>query len=155
MTQTQRPGLRALYDAARVRPEEIDVETLSFQIVPRLNSAGRMGHPMDSFRLLTTRSADEAAGLARKLDELNLERREATRRAFDLACQRVEAMEHLPAVLVVADETIPRGVAGLVAGEVVRSVPAPFRGVGGGGRVRGGVRTQHPRIQHRRCHRVG
>ena len=118
MTQTQRPGLRALYDAARVRPEEIDVETLSFQIVPRLNSAGRMGHPMDSFRLLTTRSADEAVDLARKLDELNLERREATRRAFDLACQRVEAMEHLPAVLVVADETIPRGVAGLVAGRL-------------------------------------
>jgi single-stranded-DNA-specific exonuclease len=118
MTQTQRPGLRALYDAARVRPEEIDVETLSFQIVPRLNSAGRMGHPMDSFRLLTTRSVDEAKDLARKLDELNLERREATRRAFDLACQRVEAMEHLPAVLVVADETIPRGVAGLVAGRL-------------------------------------
>jgi len=53
---TRRPGLRALYNSARVDPDEITAETVSFQIAPRLNSAGRMGDPMDSFRLLTTTS---------------------------------------------------------------------------------------------------
>ena len=118
MTRTERPGLQALYSSARLLPEEIDGETISFQIAPRINSAGRMGNPMDSFRLLTTDSHDEAEALTRKLEALNLERREATQQAYDLASERVEAMEYLPAMLVVADEAIPRGVAGLVAGRL-------------------------------------
>ena len=118
MSQTQRPGLQALYSSARVLPEEIDGETISFQIAPRINSAGRMGNPIDSFKLLTTDSHDEAEALTRKLEALNLERREATQQAYDLAFEQVEAMAYLPAMLVVADESIPRGVAGLVAGRL-------------------------------------
>lgn len=118
MSKTERPGLQALYSSARILPEEIDGETISFQIAPRLNSAGRMGHPIDSLRLLTTNSHKEAEELSLKLEALNLGRREATQQAYDLACERVEAMAYLPAMLVVADETIPRGVAGLVAGRL-------------------------------------
>ena len=125
LAHTQRPGLKALYEAARVRPEEINSETISFQIIPRLNSAGRMGDPIDSFRILTTTSLDEGGALAQKLNALNLERRDATRHAYDLACERVEAMEYLPAMLVVADESIPRGVAGLVAGRLCERFRRP------------------------------
>ena len=125
LAQTQRPGLRALFNAARVRPGELNSETISFQVVPRLNAAGRMGDPIDSFRILTTDSPDEAGALAHKLDTLNLERRGATQEAYGLACERVEAMEHLPAMLVVADESIARGVAGLVAGRLCERFSRP------------------------------
>ena len=125
MMQTRRPGLRALLASARVPPEDVNSETISFQIGPRLNSAGRMGHPMDSYRLLTTDSDEEAGSLARKLEALNLERRDATEHAFRLACERVEDLEHLPAMLVVADDSIPRGVAGLVAGRLTERYQRP------------------------------
>ena len=36
LAKTRRPGLRALYSSARVDPDEITAETVSFQIAPRL-----------------------------------------------------------------------------------------------------------------------
>ena len=118
LSETRRPGLLALCQAARLSPDALDTETISFQIVPRLNSAGRMGNPMDSLRLLTTESPEEGANLAHKLDALNRDRRNATSDALELAYAQVDAMPSLPSVLVVADEGILPGVAGLVAGRL-------------------------------------
>lgn len=116
---TKRPGLRALYSSARVDPDEITAETVSFQIAPRLNSAGRIGDPMDSYKLLTTNSADEAAALTTKLESLNMERRSVTEDAYAIAYNRVEELGVLPPLLVISDEKFLRGVAGLIAGRLV------------------------------------
>ena len=53
--RTQRPGLHALYRLAGLGDKPVTAETVAFQIAPRLNAAGRMGHAVDSLRLLTTR----------------------------------------------------------------------------------------------------
>ena len=119
LANTRRPGLRALYSSARVDPDEITAETVSFQIAPRLNSAGRIGDPMDSYNLLTTTSADEAGTLTHKLESLNMERRAATEEAYTIADQRVEELGELPSLLVISDERFLRGVAGLIAGRLV------------------------------------
>lgn len=116
---TQRPGLRALYNSARVDPDEITAETVSFQIAPRLNSAGRMGDPMDSFRLLTTTSTKEATALTHKLESLNMDRRAASEEAYGIADQLVADLDELPPMLVISDERFHRGVAGLIAGRLV------------------------------------
>ena len=125
LRKTGRPGLQALYNVARLNPEEIDSEKVAFQIAPRLNAAGRMGDAADSFRLLTTRSSEEADSLAEKLEDLNRQRRQATQEATALAIQRVEAMPALPAMLVVAEETIPQGVAGLAASKLAELFRRP------------------------------
>ncbi len=125
MAETRRPGIRALCEVARIAPEDLDTETISYQIVPRLNSAGRMGDPMDSLRLLTAQSDEEALLLARRLDELNRQRRDATSAAMDAAYAQVEALPDLPALLVVADEGIRLGVAGLVAGRLAERYRRP------------------------------
>ena len=125
MTKTHRPGIIALCEAARLSPETLDTEAISYQIVPRLNSAGRLGDPMDSLRLLTTESPDVASNLAYKLDALNRERRDATSEAMAVAYRQVEAMPSLPALLVVADENILPGVAGLVAGRLAERYRRP------------------------------
>lgn len=125
IAETRRPGLRALCQTARLSPDALDTEAISYQIVPRLNSAGRMGDPMDSFRLLTTESSDEAAALAHRLDALNRERRDATSDALEVAYAQVEALDDLPALLVVADESIRPGVAGLVAGRLAERYRRP------------------------------
>lgn len=116
---TRRPGLRALYNSAKVDPNNITAETVSFQIAPRLNSAGRIGDPMDSYNLLTTTSPDEANSLTKKLESLNIERRSATEEAYAIAHQRVEELGELPRLIVISDERFLRGVAGLIAGRLV------------------------------------
>ena len=125
IAETRRPGLLALCQAARVSRDTLDTEAISFQIVPRLNSAGRMGDPMDSLRLLTTQSPTEASDLSFKLDALNRERRDATSEAMDLASAQVESLGSLPPLLVVADEGILPGVAGLVAGRLAERYHRP------------------------------
>jgi single-stranded-DNA-specific exonuclease len=119
LANTRRPGLRALYSSARIDPDDINAETISFQISPRLNSAGRLGDPMDSYRLLTTNSPEEAAALAHKLETLNLERRAVSQEAYAIADQLVEDLGDLPSMIVISDERFVRGVAGLIAGRLV------------------------------------
>ena len=116
---TSRPGLLALFENARLSPERLSSESIAFQIGPRINAAGRMGNPADSFKLLTTRSSEEGAMLAGRLEELNQQRRAATEEAAALAVAAVEAMPSIPHVLVVAHDAIPQGVAGLAASRLV------------------------------------
>jgi single-stranded-DNA-specific exonuclease len=128
LAQTQRPGLLALYRIAGVDTTWLDAETLAFQVIPRLNSAGRMSHALDSYRLLTTTSSAEAGGLAQKLEGLNQDRRELTERAVAVGREEVQsqlASGPLPAILLVADQGITRGVAGLVAGRLVDTFHRP------------------------------
>ena len=125
LANTRRPGLRALYSSARIDPDDITAETVSFQISPRLNSAGRMGDPMDSFRLLTTDSPEEAGALAHKLESLNLERRAVSQEAYAIADQLVEDLGELPSMIVISDERFLRGVAGLIAGRLVDRYQRP------------------------------
>lgn len=125
LKQTQRPGILALCQIARLPLEDINSEKISFQIAPRLNAAGRMGDAADSLRLLTTRSHDEAEALAEKLEQMNQQRRQATEVATALVIERVEAMPRLPSMLVVADESIPQGVAGLAASRLTELYRRP------------------------------
>ena len=115
---TNRPGLQALYEVARLDPEEIDSEKIAFQIAPRLNAAGRMGDASDSYRLLTTRSDEEGRALAEKLEQLNNQRRQATEEATALAFRHVESLPGLPGIVFIVEESIKQGVAGLVASRI-------------------------------------
>jgi single-stranded-DNA-specific exonuclease len=122
LAQTQRPGLLALYRLAGVDPGWLNAETLAFQVIPRLNSAGRMSHALDSYRLLTTTSSEEAGALAEWLEGLNQDRRELTEQAVAIAREEVRSQSAsgvLPAILLVSGRGITRGVAGLVAGRLV------------------------------------
>ena len=125
LSRTSRPGLRALYQRAGIHPDNLNTETVSFQISPRLNSPGRMGHALDSLRLLTTRSSREAETLAGRLEELNQNRRELTRQVLANAQAQVESWETLPPVILVEDPLITPGVAGLVAGRLAESFHRP------------------------------
>ncbi len=128
LAQTQRPGLQALYRIAGIESGPMTTETVSFQVSPRLNSPGRLGHSMDSYRLLTTSSIDEAEALAGKLEALNQERRKLTEVAMEVArkqvSNRVDSVG-LPAVLLVSGEEITRGLAGLVAGRLSETFHRP------------------------------
>ncbi len=128
LAATQRPGLQALYCRAGIQAESLNAETIAFQVTPRLNAPGRLGHALDSYRLLTTRSGAEAATLAEKLESLNRERRELTQEAMNSALSQVNReidVKGLPALLMVSGPGITRGVAGLVAGRLCETFYRP------------------------------
>jgi single-stranded-DNA-specific exonuclease len=84
-----------------------------------------MSHAEESLRLLTTSSEQEAEFLARRLEDLNLERRRLTEQGFTAARQQVESLPELPPILVVTDPIITPGVAGLVAGRLAELYGRP------------------------------
>ncbi len=125
LTETQRPGLKAMYRLAGLEGKPITAETVAFQIAPRLNAAGRMGHANDSLRLLTTKSCSEGETLAAKLETQNRERQQLTRKAFAAARARVDGLSEMPPFIIVEDSAITPGIAGLVAGQLARAYMRP------------------------------
>ena len=78
LARTQRPGLRALMEAAGSDPLRVDASTIGFVIGPRLNAAGRLDHARRALDLLLETDPDRAREMAQHLGELNRQRQTAT-----------------------------------------------------------------------------
>lgn len=79
LERSRKPGIRALMETAEVEGD-VDTESVSYRLAPRLNAVGRIGEAEAGLRLLLTRDPDEARRLARRLERRNRERREEDRR---------------------------------------------------------------------------
>ena len=69
------PGIRALFAVAGRDPARAATFELGFLIAPRLNAAGRLDDMSLGIECLTTDDPGQALNMARRLDELNRERR--------------------------------------------------------------------------------
>ena len=125
LNSTRRPGLQALYRRARISEGSVDAETVSFCIAPRLNAAGRLDHAAISLQLLLTQDPEEADVLAVRLDELNRERQRLTTEGRERAREMVHSLEDIPPIIVVEDESLNPGIAGLVASSLVEEFYRP------------------------------
>ena len=117
MHQRGRPGLRALFDAARASGPP-RAQALGFLIGPRINAGGRIGDAGLGARLLLEADDVEADRIAAELDRLNRERQEIE--AVAVAEAYAEALAALgdaddASVIVTAAEGWHPGVVGLVA----------------------------------------
>ena len=118
LARTRRPGLRALMEVAAVDPGDISEHTLGFRLGPRINAAGRMQRADAALELLLTEDEGRAAEVARELDLLNLDRREAETRIL-FAAEGACAPQAHNAAIVVAGEGWHPGVVGIVASRLV------------------------------------
>ena len=120
----QRLGLNSLYELAQIRPSEIDEQTVSFQLAPRLNSLGRMADANIGVELLTTEDQNQANKLAATCQELNEQRKklvdEITKQALELLKQQPKQV-----VNVVAAKGWHEGVLGIVASRLVEQTGRP------------------------------
>jgi single-stranded-DNA-specific exonuclease len=91
LARTQKPGLQALMRAAGVDPATVDAGACGFRLGPRINAAGRLGHPRAALELLLTDDKDEARRLADTLEDLNRERQAVEQRIFREAVAQVES----------------------------------------------------------------
>ena len=124
IAKTERPGLRALMEVARIDPAAVDTDTFGFALGPRINAAGRMAHARLAFDLLVSTDETEAREIAAELDRLNQQRRQATEDALELADELIVDETDAP-LLMVGHENLPAGIVGLVASKLVETYYRP------------------------------
>jgi single-stranded-DNA-specific exonuclease len=128
LARTQRPGLRALMKVARVDPATVDAGQVGFRLAPRINAAGRLGHPRAALELLLTEDADEARRLADRLEELNRDRQAVEDKILRAAIAQVEEWPEAKRRrhgYVVWGEDWHEGVIGIVASRLVERYHRP------------------------------
>ena len=115
------PGLLALMTVAGLQPG-LTEEDVAFQIVPRLNAAGRLADAGLGVRLLLSEDPAEARDLAAQLDQLNLERKRLTASVVEAAA--AAAPEGAGAILLFRPEW-HEGVLGIAAGKLAEEHQVP------------------------------
>jgi single-stranded-DNA-specific exonuclease len=124
LTQTRRPGLKALMAISGVQPDNLNARTLGFVLGPRLNAAGRLETAQLSLDLLIATDNMQALGLAEKLQSMNQERRSEQDRIYQAAIQQAEAFASTP-VLVLSDTSWSHGIVGIVAAKILERYKKP------------------------------
>jgi single-stranded-DNA-specific exonuclease len=132
-----RPGIEAILEYTsfkKVRPKNIEdgdyiynkeltVSDLVFQIGPRINAAGRIESGRNSVELLISQTADEASTFAKKINELNTERRtldsEITEDALNMISEDTENRSKLSTI--VFNPNWSKGVIGIVASRLIEA----------------------------------
>src|SRR5207253_1920661 len=122
LARTRKPGLQALMRHARVDPAAVDAGAVGFRLAPRINAAGRLGHPGAALELLLTGAGDEARRLADRLEELNRDRQAVEERILRAAIARVDEWPEAKRrrrAYVLWGEDWHEGVIGIVASRLV------------------------------------
>jgi single-stranded-DNA-specific exonuclease len=135
LARAERPGLAALLRSAGIDPATVDAGAIAFRLAPRINAAGRLGHPAAALRLLLTDDEREAALLASELETLNRDRQAVEEAILRDALRRVaewpEAKQRQRAY-VLWGEGWHEGVIGIVASRLVERFHRPVVLVAGG-----------------------
>jgi len=128
LRHTDRPGLRAVYEAAELDPEGLSEEHIGFVLAPRLNALGRLADATDGVELLLTGDPVRARTLATEMEGLNARRQWLTKQVADAALARIEREPSLLSdyhALVLSHPTWPSGVVGIVAGRLAERLGKP------------------------------
>ena len=122
LKNTQRIGLQELFKIAGIQENEVDEETVGFQIAPRLNALGRLDDPNPAIELLTGFDEEEARDITLMINQKNEERKEIVQKIYDEAKTMVNLNK---SVQVLAGEGWNPGVLGIVAGRLLEELHQP------------------------------
>ena len=114
---TKKPSIRSLLNVARYK--EINSNTVSFGIAPRINACGRMGVQQEALDLFLTDNIIEAQNITEKLDAYNRNRQEIEKKIFNEALAEIEK-NHLDQnnLIIIGKEGWHHGVIGIVASKI-------------------------------------
>lgn len=143
------PGVLALLDVAGRDRRRLTASDLAFAAAPRLNAAGRLEDMTLGITCLLSDDYTQARGIAARLDQLNVERREIEAAMRDQALRQVEdfATADNPGLpsrgLCLYDPCWHQGVIGIIAGRVKDRFhrPAIAFAPGGEGHLKGSARS--------------
>ena len=123
LKNTDRIGLKALYNELDINPLEINEKTLGFQIGPLLNSAGRIDSAEKGLKLLLAEDKSTAAGLAAELNQINQHRKEISQKIYRELEKETKAEQRKAIVSYNSDWH--QGVIGIAAGRITENYQVP------------------------------
>ncbi len=126
ITNSQRPGIKALKEVSGADDQTIDSFKASFALIPRINAAGRIASPSDAVKLLLTDDMAEARILAEKLDFYNRQRQLMEKKILNEILEKINGnnIEKINALVFASDKWHP-GVIGIVASRLVELFNRP------------------------------
>ena len=120
LSQTERPGLKALIEISGIKTRKITSTFVSYILGPRINASGRMDTAEVSLNLLMSQKEDEAEQLAKIVEAHNRQRQKIENKileeAQDLIDREINFKEHR--IIVIAKEDWHQGVLGIVASKL-------------------------------------
>ncbi|MDO9399204.1 MAG: single-stranded-DNA-specific exonuclease RecJ [bacterium] len=136
INKSSRLGLNELIKVSQSNnfKKEISSWNISWQIAPRINSAGRLDHANTAFRLLITKDQEEAKIIAEKLNIKNSERQKMTEAIVETCKTKIEKEMLDDKILILVSPNLdeneealgwPEGVIGLVAGKICELYSRP------------------------------
>ncbi|MBU25278.1 MAG: DHH family phosphoesterase [Gammaproteobacteria bacterium] len=116
----ERPCWQVAISHLTSSPKDINAELLAFQLAPRLNARGRIGHSLRGYEYLSASSVAEATNAFMDLDADNKKRRKIEKAIFEQAKPLARRQRlHGGLVLCVVLEHGHPGVQGIVASRIV------------------------------------
>ncbi len=121
VTEGRRAGIRALKEVCGIETQVVESTKASYNLIPRINAAGRVASPREAVDLLMTEDMNAARLLARQLDVYNRRRQDIEREILAEILREIEStIDHENArSLVFASTRWHPGVIGIVASRLV------------------------------------
>lgn len=125
LASQKREGIRALLSLADFKKPSLNTRDVGFTIAPRLNAAGRMAKAILGVELLLAQTDQDAAQIARTLNQLNADRQMLGQYILNQAVELAAAEDQEAPVLVLACEGWHAGIIGIIASRMVETYGKP------------------------------
>jgi len=130
IADTRRPGIKILKELAKLN-KEITVQSIGYQIAPRINAAGRIGDPYIALKLLIGEENSNEEILYRyglELEETNQRRQKMTTEGFEEAIgdfKELREKNKLPYIIIAENPSWHVGIIGLLASKLAEEFNRP------------------------------
>ncbi len=125
LCESERLGIRALLD--KIELNNINSQSVAYNIVPRINASGRMGDADRAVRLLCTEDSEEAVLFAEDIFNDNEDRKNIENEIEKSAIEAIESDDKIKysRVIIVSGDDWHRGVIGIVASKLCEKYSKP------------------------------
>ena len=117
VTQTKNIGLKSLLMSSGYK--NIDSNTISFGVAPRINACGRMGHADEALKLFLSKDIYEVNELTKKLNDYNTLRQTKEKAIYEDAINQIETNKlNEKNAIIIGGENWHHGVIGIVSSKI-------------------------------------
>jgi single-stranded-DNA-specific exonuclease len=131
LQRSRRPGIQALLPRGNRYGRNVNAQDVAYQMIPRLNAAGRIDHAQPALDLLLASTQEQAIKMLVRLNKYNSERQSITRQVMAEAEAQITPQDQF---IFVVNPNWPAGVVGLAAGRLSERFARPAIVIGSNGR---------------------